>query len=56
MARDKHNIESNCVTLDDYCFDEQDNYYQDVIAMENKEKETVKRTGEKLFNYIKKLF
>jgi len=61
--REKHNIKSNCVTLDDSFYDET-NYQQDIEAMDEKEKEIVRdvfsnsmkavyKTGEAFVNELR---
>jgi hypothetical protein len=47
--RKEHNIESNCVSFDDDCYNETSDYYTNIAAMDRKELETVKSiytTGE----------
>jgi len=61
--REKHNIKSNCVTLDDSFYDETD-YQQDIEATDKKEKEIVRdvfsnsmkavyKTGEAFVNELR---
>jgi len=61
--REKYNIKSNCVTLDDSFYDETD-YQQDIEAMDEKEKEIVRdvfsnsmkavyKTGEAFVNELR---
>ena len=61
--REKHNIKSNCVTLDDSFYDETD-YQQDIEAMDKKEREIVRdlfsnsmkavyKTGEAFVNELR---
>ena len=42
MGRQKHNIESNCVTFDDYCYDET-NYCDSIMAIDRKELGAIKK-------------
>ena len=47
--REKHNIESNCVSFDDDCYNETSDYNADITAMDIEELNTFKsavRTGE----------
>ena len=47
--REKHNIESNCVSFDDDCYAETSSFQQDIALMEQKEVEAVRsvyKTGE----------
>ena len=47
--RQQHNIESNCVSFDDDCYNETSSYYTNIAAMDRKEIDTVKsvyKTGE----------
>ena len=54
--RKEHNIESNCVTFEDHCYNEQqDNYYNSIVAMDQKEKQFIYKTGQKFVNYLKNL-
>ena len=60
--REKHNIESNCVSFDDDCYAETSSFQQDVALMEQKEVEAVRsvyKTGEafvkELANKIKSI-
>ena len=61
--REKHNIKSNCVTLDDSFYDETD-YQQDIEAMDEQKKEIVRdvfsnsmkavyKTGEAFVNELR---
>lgn len=61
--REKHNIKSNCVTLDDSFYDETD-YQQDIEAMNEQKKEIVRdvfsnsmkavyKTGEAFVNELR---
>lgn len=53
MAHRKiHNIESNCVTFDDYCYDETASYYTNIAAIDKKELNWLFR----IFNKIVVLF
>ena len=54
--REKHNIESNCVSFDDDCYAETSSYHSNIAAMDRKEMEVVKsvyRTGENFVNHLK---
>ena len=60
--REKHNIESNCVSFDDDCYAETSSFQQDIALMEQKEVEAVRsvyKTGEafvkELANKIKSI-
>ena len=47
--REKHNIESNCVSFDDDCYAETSSYQQNIALMEQKEVDAVKsvyKTGQ----------
>ena len=47
--REKHNIESNCVSFDDDCYNETNDYNADITAMDIEELNTLKsavKTGE----------
>jgi hypothetical protein len=47
--REKHNIESNCVSFDDDCYNETSDYNADITAMDIEELNTFKsavKTGE----------
>ena len=47
--REKHNIQSNCVSFDDDCYAETSSYQQDIAPMEQKELEVIQsvmKTGE----------
>jgi hypothetical protein len=47
--REKHNIESNCVSFDDDCYNETSDYNADITAMDIEELDTLKsavKTGE----------
>jgi uncharacterized protein (UPF0332 family) len=47
--REKHNIESNCVSFDDDCYAETSDYYTNITAMDRKELDAIQsavKTGE----------
>ena len=47
--REKHNIESNCVSFDDDCYNETSDYNANITAMDIEELDTFKsavKTGE----------
>lgn len=53
--RERHNIESNCVSFDDDCYAETGSYHTDLAAMDRKELDTIKfvyRTGESFVKHI----
>ena len=53
--REKHNIESNCVTFEDDCYNETSSYHSNIAAMDRKELDTIKfvyRTGESFVKHI----
>ena len=53
--REKHNIESNCVSFDDDCYNETSDYNADITAMDRKELEVIQsvmRTGE---NFVREI-
>lgn len=50
--REKHNIESNCVSFNDDCYNEQDGYYDSLNAMNKAEQQLIT----KVFTFIKNLF
>jgi len=41
--REKHNIESNCVSFNDDCYNEQDNYYDSLKAMNKTEEQFINK-------------
>jgi len=53
--RNDHNIESNCVTFEDHCYNEQDSYYDSILKMDTKEQQYIHRTGQKFVEYLKNL-
>ena len=56
MTRRKdHNIESNCVTFEDHCYNEQDNYNDSILKMDTKEQQYIHRTGQRFVEYLKNL-
>ena len=57
--REKHNIESNCVSYNDDCYNETNSYADNVKAMNNLEKKffngavsSVYKTGQSFINYL----
>ena len=47
--REKHNIESNCVSFDDDCYTETSDYHTNIAAMDRKELDAIQsvvKTGE----------
>ena len=47
--REKHNIESNCVSFDDDCYTETSSYNENIEAMDRKELDAIQsvvKTGE----------
>jgi hypothetical protein len=47
--RQEHNIESNCVSFDDDCYNETSDYYTNITAMDRKELDAIRsavKTGE----------
>ena len=57
--REKHNIESNCVSFDDDCYNETNSYADNVKAMNTLEKQilsdavsSVYKTGQSFINYL----
>ena len=55
MTRQQHNIKSNCVVFDDYCYDETDNYYSDINAMDKQEIAWFKKIFKCLLNKFIKI-
>lgn len=55
--RQEHNIESNCVTFEDDCYNETQNasYEADIAAMDKKEMEFIQRSGQRFVNYLTRL-
>ena len=53
--RKEHNIESNCVTFEDHCYNEQDSYNDSITKMNIKEQQYIHRTGQKFVEYLKNL-
>jgi len=55
--RREHNIESNCVTFEDDCYNETQNssYYADIDAMNKKELEFIQRSPRRFINYLTRL-
>ena len=58
--REKHNIESNCVSYNDDCYNETNSFPDNVKAMNNLEKNffndavsSVYKTGQSFINYLK---
>jgi hypothetical protein len=57
--REKHNIESNCVSFNDDCFNETNSYQENVKAMDGLERKvitdavsSVYKTGQSFINYL----
>jgi len=50
MGREKNNIESNCVSFDDACFDET-NYQSSIIEMDKKEVTFFKKLFQRILNF-----
>lgn len=53
--RQQHNIESNCVSFDDDCFNETKSYHENITAMNIEELnafKSVMKTGE---NFVKEI-
>lgn len=57
--REKHNIESNCVSYNDDCYNETNSFADNVKAMNNIEKKlfndavsSVYKTGQSFINYL----
>lgn len=57
--RAKHNIESNCVSFNDDCYNETNSYQENVKAMDGLEKKvitdavsSVYKTGQSFVNYL----
>ncbi len=57
--REKHNIESNCVSYNDDCYNETNSYADNVKAMNNIEKKffndvvsSIYKTGQSFINYL----
>ncbi len=57
--REKHNIESNCVSYNDDCYNETNSYADNVKAMNNIEKKffndvvsSICKTGQSFINYL----
>jgi hypothetical protein len=57
--REKHNIESNCVSYNDDCYNETNSYADNAKAMNNLEKKfftdaasSVYKTGQSFINYL----
>ena len=48
--RQQHNIESNCVSFDDSCFDETNTYYQSITEMDKQEVQAIKSVVRKVYN------
>ena len=55
MTRQQHNIKSNCVVFDDYCYDETNDYYSDINAMDKQEIDWFKKIIKFLFNKFIKI-
>lgn len=55
--RREHNIESNCVTFEDDCYNETQHgsYHADIAAMDKKEMEFIQRSGQRFVNYLTRL-
>ena len=54
--REKHNIESNCVTFDDSCYDETEtlSFQDNVVSMEQKEREIFRNAFSNSFKAVYK--
>jgi len=57
--REKHNIESNCVSFNDDCFNETNSYQENVKVMDGLERKvitdavsSVYKTGQSFINYL----
>ena len=57
--REKHNIESNCVSFNDDCYNETNSYQDNVKAMDGLERKvitdavsSVYKTGQSFINYL----
>ncbi len=57
--REKHNIESNCVSFNDDCYNETNSYEENVKAMDGLERKvitdavsSVYKTGQSFVNYL----
>ena len=57
--REKHNIESNCVSFNDDCYNETNSYQENVKAMDGLERKvitdavsSVYKTGQSFINYL----
>lgn len=57
--REKHNIESNCVSFNDDCYNETNSYQENIKAMDGLERKvitdavsSVYRTGQSFINYL----
>ena len=57
--REKHNIESNCVSYNDDCYNETNSYADNVKSMNNIEKKffndvvsSIYKTGQSFINYL----
>ncbi len=57
--REKHNIESNCVSFNDDCYNETNSYEENVKAMDGLERKvitdavsSVYKTGQSFINYL----
>lgn len=48
--RHEHNIESNCVSFDDSCFDETNSYNQSITEMNKYEEQVIKSVVRKVYN------
>ena len=57
--REKHNIESNCVSFNDDCYNETNSYQENIKAMDGLERKvitdavsSVYKTGQSFINYL----
>ena len=57
--REKHNIESNCVSFNDDCYNETNSYEENVKAMDGLERKVINdavssvyKTGQSFVNYL----
>ena len=57
--REKHNIESNCVSFNDDCYNETNSYEENVKAMDGFERKVINdavssvyKTGQSFVNYL----